>query len=306
MVLSYNLTLEQGFGSNWLLRIAYVGNQGHHLYGTGDQEYGLLQLNPPDHPIYPQYGSIASINSGVNSNYNGVQASFSKRFTNGLSFLANFTWSKALDDFAPAASGNFALTNSCLCGRYFDYGPSPDDIAKAFKFSGDYNIPRFHMAHGLDKLANGWEVTAIATWNTGTPFTVFSGVDNSGSGIGADRADLLVSSVGKAVLGSGRSHQAEVNEWFDTAAFGINRPGTYGDTGKSILRGPRFFDTDLAAIKNTKITNAVSLEFRGEFFNAFNNVNFNSPDSVVTDSGFGQLTGASDPRVIQFGLKASF
>ncbi len=223
MVLSYNLTLEQGFGSNWLLRIAYVGNQGHHLYGTGDQEYGLLQLNPPDHPIYPQYGSIASINSGVNSNYNGVQASFSKRFTNGLSFLANFTWSKALDDFAPAASGNFALTNSCLCGRYFDYGPSPDDIAKAFKFSGDYNIPRFHMARGLDKLANGWEVTAIATWNTGTPFTVYSGVDNSGSGIGADRADLLVSSVGRAVLGSGRSHQAQVNEWFDTTAFGINR-----------------------------------------------------------------------------------
>jgi Carboxypeptidase regulatory-like domain/TonB-dependent Receptor Plug Domain len=306
MVFAYNLTLERGFWSDWLLRLSYVGNTAHHLYGTGDQEYGLLQLNPPGDPVYPNYGSIASINSGVNSNYNAGQASLSKRFTHGLSLLTNFTWSKALDDFAPPTGGNFALTNSCACGRFFDYGPSPDDLRKVFNINGDFNVPPLHLPRAADKLLNGWELTAIANWNSGTTFTVFSGVDNSGSGIGADRADLLGPSVGSAVLSTGRSHRAQVNEWFDTAAFGVNAIGTYGNTGKGILHGPRFFDADLAAIKNARLTERISLEFRGEFYNAFNNVNFTNPDSVVTDSGFGQITGAGDPRIIQFGLKTSF
>lgn len=306
MVLSYNLTVERGIGTNWLLRASYVGNLGRHLYGSGDQEYGLLQLNNQDNPTYPQFGSIASINSGVNSNYNGGQISISRRFTRGLTLFGNYTWAKALDDFGTTAPGNFALTNTCLCGRYFDYGPSPDDVANAFKFNADYLTPKVHLPALASKIVNGWEVSGIANWHGGTPFSAFSGVDNSGSGIGADRADLLAPSVGKAVLNSGRSHSAQVNEWFDTSAFGPNAIGTYGDTGKGILRGPRYFDADIAAMKNTKLTEKVNLEFRAEFYNAFNNANFDKPDSQLTDSSFGQITSAEAPRIIQFGLKASF
>lgn len=328
MVLSYNLTFERGIGRDWLLRLAYVGNDGHRLSGTGDQENGLLQLNPAiyipgqssedntqQRRIYPDYGSIGEINSGVNSNYNAAQVTMEKRFTRGFSFLTNFTWARALDDFAPIGSPN--LTNTCTCGRWFDYGPSDDDLNKTFKINGDYSIPHIRMHSIGDKLLNGWELTAIADWNTGYPFTIFSGYDNSFSANGADRADLAVPSLKDAVLSTGRSHTQEINEWFNTNAFTPNAIGTFGDTGKNVLRGPRYFDTDLAAIKTTKLSEQTSLELRAEAYNALNNVNFGNPDNILTDTGFGQITGlagssssntygTAQPRILQFAAKVSF
>lgn len=326
MVLSWNLTAEHGFKQDWMLRAAYVGNSGHHLSGTGDQENGLLQLNPShwdptlqqEVPLYPLYGSIASINSGVDSNYNAAQITLQKRMTHGFSFLTNFTWAKELDDFAPAGGSPY-LTNSCSCGRWFDYGPSDDDLSKTFKINAEYMVPHVSLPKAVDKIVNGWEFSATASWQTGFPFSIFSGADNSLSGMLGDRADLAVPSVQQAVLGSGRSHAAEVQEWFNTNAFVTNAIGTFGDTGKNILRGPRFFDADLAAIKNAKISERLSLEFRAEFFNAFNNVNFGRPDSNLADLGttYGQITGmagssssntygTAQPRIIQFAVKMSF
>jgi hypothetical protein len=318
MVLSYNLTLERGFKQDWMLRAAYVGNNGHHLSGTGDQESGLLELNPNinGQPVYPNYGSIASINSGVDSNYNAAQITLEKRMTHGFSFLTNFTWAKELDDFAPAGGSPY-LTNSCTCGRYFDYGPSDDDLSKTFKVNGEYLVPRINLPKGIDQIVNGWEFSGTLSWQTGFPFSLFSDNDNSGSGIFGDRADLAVSSVQQAVLSTGRSHAAEVQEWFNTNAFEQNAPGTFGDTGKNILRGPRFFDADLSAAKNAKLTERLSMEFRAEFFNAFNNVNFARPDGNLLDSTYGQITGmagasssntygTAQPRIIQFALKFLF
>ncbi|MGB8985377.1 MAG: TonB-dependent receptor, partial [Candidatus Sulfotelmatobacter sp.] len=326
MVLSYNLTLEHGFKQDWMLRAAYVGNNGHHLSGTGDQESGLLQLNPShfdptlqqEVPLYPNYGSIASINSGVDSNYNAAQITLTKRMTHGFSFLTNFTWARELDDFAPAGGSPY-LTNSCSCGRYFDYGPSDDDLNKTFKANGEYVVPRVGVPKAVDKIVNGWELSGTVGWQTGFPFSIFSGQDNSLSGMLGDRADLAVSSVQQAILGSGRSHAAQVQEWFNTSAFVPNAIGTFGDTGKNILRGPRYFDADLAAVKNAQITERVAMEFRAEFFNAFNNVNFGRPDGNLADLGatFGEITGmagssssntygTAQPRIIQFAMKFSF
>lgn len=317
MVLSWNLTLEQGLKKDWMLRLAYVGNNGHHLSGTGDQENGLLQLNPPGNPIYPAYGSVASINSGVDSNYNAGQVTFEKRMTHGFSFLTNFTWSKELNDFAPVGGSPY-LTNTCPCGRWFDYGLSDDDIAKTFKLNGEYLLPRAALPKGLDKIVNGWELSGTVDWQGGSPFSIFSDVNNSGSGILADRADLAPGyTVQRAILGSGRSHAAEVAEWFNTSAFVPNAVGTFGDTGKNILRGPRFFQSDLAAVKNAKLSDRLALEFRAELFNAFNNVNFGKPDGNLTDTSFGEITGlagasssntygTAQPRIIQFALKLAF
>ena len=318
MVLSYNLTLERGFKQDWMLRVAYVGNNGHHLSGTGDQESGLLELNPNINgvPVYPNYGSIASINSGVDSNYNAAQITLTKRLTHGFSFLTNFTWARELDDFAPAGGSPY-LTNSCTCGRYFDYGPSDDDLNKTFKINGEYLVPRVGVPKAIDKIVNGWELSGTVSWYTGFPFSIFSDNDNSGSGIFGDRADLAVSSVQQAILPGGRSHAAQVQEWFNTNAFQQNAIGTFGDTGKNILRGPRYFDADLAAVKNAKITERVSMEFRAEFFNAFNNVNFGRPDGNLLDSTYGEITGmagssssntygTAQPRIIQFAAKFSF
>jgi hypothetical protein len=141
-------------------------------------------------------------------------------------------------------------------------------------------------------------------------------VDNSFTGNYEDKADFTGTSLGQAVLGSGRSHGAMVQEWFNTSLFTVNTPGTFGNTGKNILRTSRMFVTNAAFIKDTKITERTSVQFRFEAFNIFNNVNFplstknglNHPgvDTTVTDPAFGQILAASDPRILQFALKFVF
>ena len=324
-ILLYNLTFEQGLGANWLFRAAYTGNKGDHLGGTGDQESGLLEINPAvyipgtcagapcsteantqQRRVNPNFGYVHSINSEINSNYNAVAVTLQTRTTHGLTFLSNFTWSRSLDDFGPSGQPGGQNTNTCSCGRYFDYGPDGGDVNKVLRISGDYLFPKAPFRGFLSSVVNGWDLNVISNWQTGFPFTIYSDVDNSLSGIQADRADLTVVNIKNATLNTGRSHAAQVNEWFNTADFTENQVGTFGNTGKNALRGPRLFNTDVALVKNTKLNERVDAEFRAEFFNVFNNVNFNLPDSGLLDSSFGQLDSAMDPRILQMALKFSF
>jgi hypothetical protein len=322
MILTENLTLERGIGQSWLARAAYMGSTGKHLNGTGDQEAGLLAMNPAiyipgqsteantqQRRPYPNFGPLYQLDSEVHSNYNALQLTLEKRFTKGLAFLSNFTWAKSLDDFGPGGSGghqNPTGSNTCTCGRWFDYGPDTGDISKTFKLSGIYRPPTVPLKGPLGSLINGWELSGIATELTGFPYTIYAEDDNAFSGIGNDRADLTVPTIKKAILGTGRSHSQLVQQWFNTSAFTANAVGTFGNSGKNALRGPRYFDADMALLKNTAIKEGVSLQFRAEFYNALNNVNFGMPDSGLTDSAFGQLTYAMGPRILQFSLKALF
>lgn len=315
-ILTWNLTLERGLGQNWLVRAAYMGNKAERLTGTGDQEAGELQVNPAiyipgassaantqQRRLYPAFGLINSINSGVNSNYNALQLTIEKHVAHGFYFLTNFTWSKSLNDFAPAGGGG---TNTCTCGRHFDYGPDTGDVSKIIRFSGSYLLPKLPLPKAVSNVVNGWALSGTTNWQTGFPFTIFSNQDNSFSGIGGDRANLAASSVHDAVLSTGRPHSQLISEWFKTTAFTSNPIGTFGNTGKNVLRGPRFANTDLALLKNTTLHEDISLQFRAEFYNAFNNVNFGMPDGGLLDSGFGQITGARSPRILQLALKVLF
>ena len=149
-------------------------------------------------------------------------------------------------------------------------------------------------------------MTSISTWRSGFPFPIFSGTDNSFSGVGVDRADFVGTNLGQAKLDPGRSHAQLIQEYFNRAVFVANAVGTFGNTGRNILRGPGFFNTDFGIVKNTKITERTSLQFRAEFFNVFNNVNFGQPDHSVADSTVGQIFSAGSPRILQFALKLIF
>lgn len=339
-ILTYNLTLERGIGADWLLRVAYVGNEAHRLYGTGDQESGLLQVNPTvyipgnstEDPANVQsrrllnvkyginnYASVPLINSGVNSNYNGLQITAEKRFTHGYSFLGSFAWAKAMDDFAPSKDSP-QYSNSCACGRYFDYGPSDDDLSKVVKFNANYVTPSVHIQPIANQFLNGWEVTGIVNWYpSGNPFTIVSGVDNSFSAIGADRADLInVSNINKTKLG-GRPHPGVIGQWINPSDFTANAIGTYGNIGKNGLRSPGLFTSDLSVIKNTTFRR-VSLQLRADLFNVTNHPNFAAPNNNESSPGFGQIAGTlganayggptsygtSQPRLMQFGAKSTF
>ena len=316
---TYNLTMERAFGTNWFMRMEYVGNKGTHLGGTGDQEAGLLQLNPSvyipgqstednvqQRRIYPSFGFIDSINSGVNSNYNAGQVEVEKRLSYGLTFQANLTWSKALNDFGPSGQPGGLATNTCACGRYFDYGPDAGDTNRVFRLSGNYAFPHAHVKGVAGEFINGWNLSLITNWQSGFPFTIFADDDNSFSAIGADRADMTVSNISEAKLSSGRSHAEQAAQWFNTSVFVPNQIGTYGNTGKYALRGPSLFTTDLALLKTGKMGEHLGYQFRAEFYNAFNNVNFGNPDSGLLDSSFGQIGSAGDPRILQMALKLIF
>ena len=128
-------------------------------------------------------------------------------------------------------------------------------------------------------------------------------MDNSFSGVGSDRADYIG---GNASLDTGRPHGDVVAQYFNTAVFTPNAIGSFGNSGKNIIRGPHYFNADFGATKRTNIVERVALEFRAEFFNIFNNVMFNAPNSNQSSAQFGRITSALDPRIVQFGLKLEF
>jgi hypothetical protein len=323
-ILTYNLTLEHEFGSNLFMRLEYAGNHGAHLGGTGDQEAGLLQLNPSvyipgqstedniqSRLLYPNYGFIASINSGVNSNYNSGQVEVEKRLSHGLFFQTSYTWSHALNNYGPPGQlGTFGVygINTCGCGRSLDYGPDAGDDADVFRLFGNYALPRVPVKGIANRAINGWSLSFITNWQSGFPFTAFAEDDNSFSAMGNDRPDITVPNIKNTRLSTKRPHSALVSEWFNTADFAPNAIGTYGNIGKDSLRGPRLFTTDLALLKNGKVGERVSYEFRAEFYNAFNNVNFGNPDAGLLDGAgvFGAITSAGNPRILQMALKLKF
>jgi hypothetical protein len=316
---TWNLMIEHQFGSNLVARVAYIGNAGYHLssnQGSGGQDGNpevyipgngpdgqplSTEANQQERRVNPNFGNQGEYTSTRNSRYNSLQMNLEKRYSHGLSIVANYTWERTLDDFPPR--GDYEATDAWDI-RY-DWGLSSDNVSNVFHLSEVWQVPHSNFHGFAGTLSNGWEITSIATWLGGFPYTMYSGLDNSFSGIGEDHADFTGSNYSQAVLG-GQSHGQMVNQYFKTSLFTTNAIGTFGDAGKNILTGPRSFNTDFAVIKDTAINERAKVQFRAEFFNTFNNVNFNGPSSTVTSGNFGAITGAGSPRILQFALKLLF
>jgi hypothetical protein len=313
----WNMTLERQLGKGWLFTAAYFGNKGTHLFGTSDQlpmadiNAGVYvpgnstEDNLQQRRTYPNFGPIGMMDSGYNSNYDSLQLSVERRVTHGFSLLADYAWSRTLNDFSESVNSSYYQTNPF--DRNFNYGPATTDLTNVIKFSGIWEIPHFKLSGAADKFLNGWRLAPIVTWQSGFPFTIMSGFDNSFSGDFVDRADFIGTNLNQAKLDPNRSHNALTQEYFNTAVFGPNAIGTFGDSGKNNLRAPGLFDTDIALLKDVKIHERYMLQFRAEAYNAFNNVNFGLPDSTFTDPTFGQILSTSNsPRIMQFALKLLF
>jgi hypothetical protein len=184
-----------------------------------------------------------------------------------------------------------------------DRGLSNDNVPRIFHFSAVWELPAPKVQGFARRVLNGWQLNSITSWQSGFPFTVTSGVDNSFTGINSDHADYRGPD---SPWLHGLSHTQEVQHFFNTSVFTVNAIGTFGNAGKNILRGPALFDTDLGLIKNTAINDRARVQFRAEFFNVFNNVNFGVPGSTVGQPTFGKITAANDPRILQLTLKFLF
>jgi hypothetical protein len=308
---TWNISLDRQLDKNSLLSIDYVANMGYYLsnsqVGYGPQldpsiyiPGASTQANTQSRRPYPNFSSIGCSCSVFNSNYNALWLNVEKRFSHGLSFLANYAWSHETDNLPIA---NLA-TNPF--DRDFDWGNSDNNIPNIVHLSPVWNIPHIPVQGFASRLLNGWELSSIVTWQNGLPFSILSGVNNSFSGIGYDRANFVGTSLSQAILPL-RTNGKPYFQYLNPAYFVPNAVGTFGDTGKNIYRGPRYFDADMGLLKNGQISERVAYQFRFEAFNAFNNVDLTTgADMEITSTSFGELSGADDGRILQFAMKLIF
>jgi len=309
----WNLTFEKQFGKDSLIELAYVGSKGTKILSARDiNQPEPSQMSPNLRPL-PQFADIVFLESRGNSSYNSLQARFQQRLRSGFSALASYTFGKSLDSsstfFSSAGDSNFPQNSYDLRG---EKGRSNFDVRHRFSLAYSYDLPvgrgRYLVAGKgiLSVLLSGWSTYGIITLQSGKPFTVslLPEMDNSNTGFqslgfgGANnRPDRI---------GSGRLESPGAEQWFDTSAFTLAEYGSFGNSGRNILDGPGLRDVSISLIKNTTIREEIRLQFRAEFLNAFNNANFDLPDSFVGSSTFGSVHSARDPRRIQFALKIIF
>lgn len=259
---------------------------------------------------YFGFAQLFQAQDSVSSNYHSLQAKLDKRFSNGLSFLASYTWSHSIDGasvfFGSGANATtiFPQDNYNLAA---ERGNSDFDIRQRLSWSFTYEVP---VLRSLPKvLGEGWQVGGILTLQTGQPFSVLTGKGLSGTGLGNDRPDLV---------GDPNAGPRTVQKWFNTAAFVDNQSLTFGNAGRNIVVGPGYRDFDFSVLKNMKLGEKANAQFRAEFFNITNHPSFALPANISAAPNFGALfttpdaaqnnvgLGSGGPRLIQFALKLSF
>ncbi|MEO7145780.1 MAG: hypothetical protein ABI165_19985, partial [Bryobacteraceae bacterium] len=246
------------------------------------------------------YASFRQIATASNASYQSLEASLSRRFNNGLTFLAAYTFGKLLDYYS---AQNLGQTPQNPYNAKLDRARSDEDRNQVFSGSFVYDIPFPRNRKSLvAEVFGGWSLAGLVTMATGLPVYVNSGQDFSLTGVGFDRPNLI----GDPSLAS-RSRAATIQEFFNTAAFAANSPGVYGSAGRNLFSGPSTANTNLSLVKSFPISERLGqLQFRSEFFNTFNQVNFGQPDGVFVDKTFGRIQTAADPRVVQFALRYQF
>jgi len=322
---SWNLSIEHQFGSNLIVRGAYVGSESYHQSDIIDQNPGICGpivgggCSNGARTTYTDFLNILDNFSNGTASYNALQLGVERHLNHGLQFQSNFTWSKTIDT---ASSGNISFGTNQLPNPFdlgYNRGISSENVPFIWVTNLVYTTPALNDQNQFIKQTFGnWEVGGIVTFQSGFPFGISGGEGNNNSGSlqFGDRADI-VSGQPLEVRQGGKSQW--LNQYFNIAAFTNNAPGTFGDSGKNMFQAPPFRTMDLLIAKNWHIFERYSLQFRWEMFNAFNTPSFGAPNNTVptggcptvaacAGTGFGQITGggAVVPRVMQAGLKFAF
>jgi carboxypeptidase family protein len=275
----------------------------------GDPKIAAGQLLRP----FPEFLTVAPYRNNVGSTvYHGFEAKLEQRLSRGLSYLVSYTHSKLIDTASSVFDAsiltgpiaNFPVADSFNLRRERD--SSTGDIPNVFAVSSTWELPvgRGHSLNpsgGWGVLADGWQITGIVQLQSGMPFAVTQTTNfNAFAGFGVQRPNVVASP-------NLPSDQRSPAKWFNTAAFQAAPQFTLGNASRNPVRGPDYRDADIAFIKHTGIRERVDLEFRAEIFNLTNTPAFGQPNGVVGSSAFGTITAtATDPRVIQFGLKVNY
>jgi hypothetical protein len=274
----------------------------------GDPTIPLAQLLKP----FPRFTNVDFYRNNVgNTNYNAFQAKLEQRFSRGLSFLVSYTRSKLIDEASSVFDAsiltgpiaNFPVADSF--NRRLERDLSNGDIPNVFVASFTYDLPfgkgRRFNPHGIaGALLNNFELSGVVTLQSGIPIAVTQVTNfNAFAGFGTQRPNLNANP-------NLSSSQQTTAQFFNIAAFTVAPQFTIGTSSRNPVRGPNYRNADIALIKRAPFSETRNLELRVEAFNITNTPPLGAPNAVLGAAGFGSITSAGDPRVIQLGIKLNF
>jgi len=331
---SYTLRIEQYLSPNTTLSVGYVGSHGYHEILSIDANVPVPTICPAS-PCPASYApgtwynpsTAVLANSAVSnsthwfsegvSSYNGLEVDVNHHFSHGLEFRGVYTFAKALDNGdslnTSVATNSPAFASNPLEPSW-DYGRGSFDIRHSGVVNATYDLPfgngkAFQGGPWVDRVFGSWQLSGIETLQSGLPFTPQLSYDPANDG---DSRNPVRPSWNPAF--SGPVIEGGANQYFNPAAFIQPLAGTYGNAGRNILQGAGLATTDLSLARKFSVSERIGLQFRAEFFNAFNRTNFNTPNPVVYTSATsgpsptaGVITSTTTTsRQIQFGLKLLF
>lgn len=313
------LSIQYEFLPNWSLQLSYEGRK-------SDRQYRVIPANVPlpgpgdiqSKRPNPEYGLMEILKSDASYSENGMNVRVTRRMTNMFSLSADFQWEKAISD----------------SWGWFNPDPNnPRDLAAERSIAGNRPLKTFRMNYILDlpvgkdrllssrwagkfaQLIEGWRISGITSLQGGRPFTVEIFGDPNNDGVWGDRPNRI----GPGTL---PSNQRTISKWFETGDFAVPNyggedPQWFGDSGRNILMAPGSTQWDVSLLKSTRVTRSGHLlEFRIQFFNAFNHVNLGRPGNIIgyqTSGGifypsttFGVIRSADNAREIEIALKYTF
>ncbi len=334
----YMLSIERGFGANTVLSLNYVGNQGHRLLvleesNPGDPSLCLFLSNPANlapgqvpcgpfgedtqystsmghvyngtrGPLGSEFGSNANQATIGNSNYNALQVTL-RHTSKNLTILAGYTYSKSQDQ-----SSNLGEAVNPIDPKLSKALSSFDDTNN-FVVSYTYQLPVASLFRASNRWTQGWQISGITRFSSGLPVTLVNFGDNSL--LGSEPNGINNFGVDEPDYSGGPLHinhnPRNGQPYFDTTQFSENALGTPGTAKRRFFYGPGMNNFDMALLKNTRLTESKTLQFRIEAFNAFNHTQFFGPQAVdgnIDSSTFGQVINAAPPRLVQLGAKFLF
>ena len=317
---NYLFNIQQQVGQNWSFEAGYLGSFSRRLYGFRDVNqpipYGYIG-NGSSTPIndrkpYPNVGFIQLVHDIGVANYNAFSFKATRRYRNGLNVIASYTFSKSLDDVSGIrVQQSLLFPQNSLC-VVCDYSPSDFDVRHRVTAAVVYDLP---VGKGrtcapsnmfVDGVVGGWQISTIATLQSGTPQTLTTGFDNSSTALGGypvDRPDRVPG-------GSVKASPQTTTHWWNFDAFTTATPGTFGNLGRNAVFGPGLVNFDAAIHKDFHMfyNENHRLQFRFETFNAFNHPNWGLPNgNHRSATNFGQIsTTRGDMRQLQFAVKYVF
>jgi len=313
----YNADLQWQFMTNTILEVAYVGNRGYNLLQLGNElnqpvfvAGQTTQANKDLYRPFPGFTSVLQASNWGRSDYNGLETSVSRRFTNGLQFQTSYVLSRSMDNSSAFHSGatnhTYLMMPQDANDKEAEYAPSEFDARHRVNMSEIYELP---FGHGKRWLTSGpaaavignWSVASIWTLQSGFPYTIYDGRDP------CLRAGNWTPSCRPNLIGDPNAGAQTAAQWFNTAAFQAAPAGQSGNAPRNVVRGPGMLNTALSFIKRVALSGTRAAELRVECFNIFNRVNLGVPVTDLSSSSFGRIQAtATNARELQFGVKLRF